>query len=261
MSVVRIPEFILGVILTGLLLTGCSVFSPSVEAASNERVNECVILLHGLWRSNDSMQNMETALHQAGYVAINVDYSSMAAEIPELAEALIPRAVAQCQTQGSDRIHFVAHSMGGILLRYYLGHQKIAGLGRVVMLSPPNKGSEVVDALGGFPGFNSLAGPSGRQLGTGAGDLPASLGPANFELGIITGDRSVNPVFSILLPGDDDGSVTVESAKLEGMADFLVVPHSHSFIMQRDVTITQTVYFLRNGEFDHSDKSAAPTTE
>ena len=141
--------------------------------------------------------------------------------------------------------------MGGILLRYYLTQEEIPELGRVVMFNPPNKGSEVVDNLRDYWFFKWHDGPAGQQLGTGPDSLPKNLGPVTFPLGIITGN---NPAFydfwaSEMIPGPDDGKVSVESAKIKGMTDFLVLPISHTFIMDDEVVISQTLHFLEHGTF------------
>jgi hypothetical protein len=117
------------------------------------------------------------------------------------------------------------------------------------MLSPPNKGSEIVDTLGQSRLFKILHGPAGNQLGTNSGSLPMSLGPVNFELGIITGDRSINWINSLIIPGKDDGKVPIERARVEGMADFLVVHATHPFIMRNREVMEQCLTFLRNGKF------------
>jgi hypothetical protein len=193
---------------------------------------------------------MEKALKESGYRVVNDDYPSRKDSIQALAETTIPKALERCGDAG--KVSFVTHSMGGILVRYYLSSEDLPRLARVVMLSPPNKGSEVVDKLADIPGYELINGPAGQQLGTGTLDLPRSLGPATFELGIITGNSTVNPILSLLIPGADDGKVSIENAKLEGMADFLVVEHSHPFIMSADFVICQTVHFLRYGRFDRS---------
>ncbi len=198
------------------------------------------------------MDTLEEALLEAGYRVVNDDYPSRHMSIEQLAAAAIPKALERC---GSDeRVHFVTHSLGGILVRYYLSTAEIPNLGRIVMLSPPNQGSEVVDKLADVPGFDLINGPAGRQLGTDAESLPRRLGPANFDVGIITGDSTFNPILSMLIPGEDDGKVSIENAKLEGMADFLVVPHSHPFIMSADVVICQALHYLRHGRFDRSKR-------
>ena len=212
--------------------------------------DECVILLHGLARTGRSMAAMGSALAAAGYRVVNQDYPSREQPIEQLASVAIEPAVADCNTDKStDQIHFVTHSMGGILVRYYLAANQIDNLGRVVMLSPPNQGSETIDKLADMPGFYWLNGPAGQQLGTGDQSVPNSLGPAQFQLGVITGDRSINLILSALIPGPDDGKVAIERAKLEGMADFLVVHHSHPFIMKKPRVIEQTLHFLRKGRF------------
>ncbi len=168
----------------------------------------------------------------------------------------ISKAVAQCESNGATRIDFVTHSLGGILVRSYLAHHPIENLGRVVMLGPPNQGSEVVDKLGGWPLFKWINGVAGNELGTGSSSGPNRLGPANFPVGIIAGDRSVNWINSLLIPGPDDGKVSVQRAKLAGMSDFIVIHATHPLIMRNREAIRQTILFLRTGHFDHG---AAPS--
>lgn len=212
--------------------------------------NECVVLLHGLARSSSSFTKMEKALVTEGYTVVNVDYPSRHHAIEPLANQYVGNAIKQCHSKHLKRIHFVTHSMGGILIRYYLANHQLNTLGRVVMLSPPNKGSEVVDKLGDFPGFYALNGPAGQQLGTSKESLPNRLKPIDYPVGIITGNRSINLILSTLIPGDDDGKVSIQNAKLAGMTDFLVVPHTHPMIMRSDEVIRQTMHFLQHTVFD-----------
>ncbi len=218
----------------------------------SDHSDECVILLHGLVRSNSSMEKIEEKLKAEGYQTVNHDYPSTDFTIADLAMNEIPKAIEECNQCQPKKIHFVTHSLGGILIRYFLEHNEVEDLGRVVMLSPPNQGSEAVDELSNMPGFDLFNGPAGDELGTDENSVPVSLGAADFEVGIITGNESVNLILSQLIPGEDDGKVSVANAKLEGMTDFLVVPHSHTFIMKSDAVIEQILCFLKNGSFDHT---------
>ena len=123
---------------------------------------------------------------------------------------------------------------------------------RVVMLSPPNQGSEVVDALGNWPLFKAIAGPAGQELGTGLTSVPNSLGPVDFEVGVVAGNASVNPVFSRLVPRPNDGPVAVERTRVNGMTDFIIVRASHLFIMRNAEAIHQALQFVLHGRFDHA---------
>jgi hypothetical protein len=143
----------------------------------------------------------------------------------------------------------VTHSPGGIVVRHYLAGSRPANLGRVVMLSRPNGGSKIVDLLKQVPFVRDHLGPSRGRMGTDAGSIPARLGPVDYEVGVIAGGRSVNPLFSWLLPGDDDGVVAVARMKVDGMRDLVVVPRGHTFIMNGCDTIEQTAAFLRDGAF------------
>jgi pimeloyl-ACP methyl ester carboxylesterase len=211
---------------------------------------DCVVLLHGLARTSSSMDPMRDALVDDGFAVVNVDYPSRDRTIEELASFAVNSGISACrETDGLKNIHFVTHSLGGILVRQYLAGNEIPELGRVVMLGPPNQGSAAVDKLGHLPGFGWVNGPAGRQLGTGENSVPLALGPADFDLGIIAGKRSIDPVTSAVLNNPDDGRVTVEETKLDGMADFVVVDHSHAFMMRMTLPIQLTIRFLRTGSF------------
>ncbi len=212
---------------------------------------ECVILLHGLARSATSMSSIEKALTKANYKVVNQGYDSRSDNIQTLSMAAVPKAIEACDS--SSPINFVTHSMGGILVRYYLLQHNIANLGRVVMLGPPNKGSQVVDKMRHVLGFEFINGPAGMQLGTGKMSMPNVIGAAHFDLGIIAGTRSINPILSTQLPNPDDGKVSVENTKLDGMDDHISLPVTHTFMMRNKAVIKQVVHFLQSGKFEHQE--------
>ena len=144
--------------------------------------------------------------------------------------------------------------MGGIVLRTYLQTHTLPNLGRVVMLAPPNQGSEVVDKLGWFPPFAWFNGPAGLQLGTNPESLPNRLPPPSFELGVIAGDRTINPLLSVLIPGKDDGKVSQARVQTTGMKDFIILHVTHTFMMRNSHVIAQTMHFLKTGLFQKSEK-------
>lgn len=228
---------------------------PEVRADGNSigdvNADECVILLHGLGRTAYSFRPMTSALHGAGYRVVNLDYPSREHRVEVLAESVIPEGLAQCKRLNTDRVHFVTHSLGGLLVRAYLQEHRPDNLGRVVMLSPPNQGSEVADLLVDWPPYQWLNGPAGQQLITGEGGIAWSLGPVDYPVGIITGNRYsfIDAWTADVFDGPHDGKVSVSRAAVDGMSDFLVVPYAHPFILKREEVIVNTVRFLQHGNF------------
>ena len=209
---------------------------------------DCVVLLHGLARTAGSMKPIGSALEKSGYHVVNLGYPSRKKKIEELAALAVNMGVEACPAD-APQVHFVTHSLGGILVRYFLEKNELPRLGRVVMIAPPNKGSQVVDMLRDIPGYELFNGPAGVQLGTDENSIPSTLGPVAFPLGVIAGTRTFNPILSLSLPNPDDGKVSVENTKIEGMIDFIEVPHTHTFIMRAETVIEQVEYFLKNGSF------------
>jgi triacylglycerol lipase len=201
------------------------------------------------------MEDMASALKDAGYTVWNIHYPSRSNTIEVLSDPI--RSSISSNSATADKLHFVTHSMGGILMRYMHSANAFTNLGRVVMLSPPNQGSEVVDKLGHLNTFRWINGPAGDQLGTSDTNILSSLPVVDFDLGILTGDRSINLVLSMLIPGDDDGKVSTDSAKCLGMKEFRVIHATHPFIMKNTDAIRFTLNFLEEGTFEEKaqDKS------
>jgi triacylglycerol lipase len=219
-----------------------------------------VVLLHGLARSASSMHDMALALEGAGYRVCNVDYPSREHSIAELSSQFVAPSIARCAPNAAEPVNFVTHSLGGIIVRELAKAGSVQTFGRVVMLGPPNHGSEVVDTIGDWRIFGAINGPAGGELGTSEDSVPQQLGPATFEVGIVAGNRSINWINSLaMIPGADDGKVSIESSKLEGMQDFVIVRTSHPFLMKDPDVIEQTLRFLTSGCFAH-DEDGSPVT-
>jgi triacylglycerol lipase len=214
-----------------------------------ETKKKYVIMLHGLGRTRRSMSKLAGALEKHGYTVINHSYPSTKDTIENLAPAVIDRSLRECDGDGDGEVNFVTHSMGAIILRYYLVHYALPRLGRVVMLAPPNKGSAIVDRLHSMPALGWVNCPALYQLKADVTSLPNTLGKANFDLGVIAGNQSIDPVLSLFLEKPHEGKVSVASTMLEGMSDHIVLPTTHPFIMRNNAVIEQTAYFLKNGRF------------
>ncbi len=234
-----IAHFVFCLWLGWLAVSGASVHAAEAES---------VVLLHGIARSSASMEKIENALVKEGYRVLNVDYPSTDLSLAELVQTIQPQIDAF--NANRDRpLHFVTYSMGGLVARGLIRQHRPKNLGRVVMLSPPNRGSEMADFLKDNFLYKKFYGPAGQQLGTDQDDLRSFLGGVDFELGVIAGDRSIDPFGSYLIPGSDDGKVSIERTKLDGMKDHIVLHATHTFIMKNDAAIAQILNFLKQGEF------------
>ncbi len=209
---------------------------------------ESVVLLHGLVRSSKAMNKMAKELRADGYIVINHDYPSTSAVIEKLTEQVFYSL--EPQIKDAEIVHFVTHSMGGIILRQYLENHELPNLGRVVMLAPPSRGSEVPDKLGNIFLYQWINGPAGNQLGTGTNSLVHQLKTPEFELGIIAGDRTINPFLSMLIPGPDDGKVSLARVKPRIYTDYVQLHVTHPCMVWNDEVIEQTKHFLKHGSFN-----------
>ena len=212
-----------------------------------EEQRESVVLVHGLGRTEQSFVVMAQRLRWAEFDVTAVGYDSRSAPLEEHA-ALLADAVANC-CRDAPKVHFVGHSMGGIVIRRYLADSPPATLGRVVLLAPPSQGSELAERLRDYPVAAELLGPAGSSLGTGSDDLPASLPPPAYEIGIVAGNRSINPVGSAVIPGADDGAVALDRVGVSG-APIVILPRSHTFIMNSRHAADAVIRFLRTGAFE-----------
>ncbi len=205
-----------------------------------------VLLVHGFLGSSSDLQELEARFQQEGFQTHNVDYNTVTNSIREMGDDVIGRGLAQFKN--AENVNIVTHSMGGIVFRAYSETHDTSQIRRVVMLAPPNGGSEVAAELSQYSAYRNFFGPAGTELAS-INLQPRKIG--NYDLGIIAGTSSVNPIFSPLLPGPDDGYVALSSTPLDGMNDFITIPSSHGLITSNESAIEQSVHFIINGQFDH----------
>jgi len=208
-----------------------------------------VVLLHGISRTALSFRKMQLALERAGFATLNLDYASRRKPLEGLAEDIDP-AIQHFVDRVDGSIHFVCHSMGGLLARVYIARHRPKHLGRVVMLGTPNSGSEIADRLKNIGVYRAFFGPAGQQLGTQRdAAIEALFPPVDYPVGIIAGNRSIDPVAGTILPKPHDGRVSVEKTMINGMADHVVVGTAHPWLVRNSVAVAQTLAFLQDGAF------------
>lgn len=221
--------------------------APLSVAAAEER--ECVVLLHGVGMGGWTMAPLARALEAAGYRTVNLTYPSRTLELERIAGEWLPARLREAGADRAPRVHFVAHSMGSLVTRLYLRDHRPVHLGRVVMLGPPNHGSVAADRAQRNGILRWLVGVNLPRLGTGPAGVASRLPPVDYEVGVIAGTERLNPLFAADLTGEHDGVVTITSARVEGMRDFLIVPHSHTGMLWRAAVQAQVVAFVRDGRF------------
>ena len=212
---------------------------------------EKVVLVHGLGRTERAMLLLEGSLTEAGFDVYSLHHDSRE-DAPEALLAAVARQIDACCSGGSGAVHYVGHSLGGLLIRDYLSGGTPANLGRVVLLGSPNSGSELADAERHghlTSAWLARAGPAARLLNTGPDGYPARLPPPDYPVGVIAGTRD-NALSNAWLPVPNDGLVSVASARLEGMTDFVSYPVAHWDLRNDAEVASQVIAFLERGAFD-----------
>lgn len=219
-------------------------------------LTEHVVLLHGIGETPWQMALIESALKTAGFGVTNLRYPSTEAGTAELADRFVRPLFDRFAD--APKLHFVTHSLGGIMMRYLLQDVVPANLGRVVMLAPGHHGSQILELYRRTRLFKEVYGPAGQEIGMGDHCFSCFLDDrADYELGIIAGTVSGDPLANLVLPWPHDGRLSVETTRLDGMADHTLVPATHDHLTYHPLAIFQTLQFLKSGRFFRLTESSA----
>lgn len=208
-----------------------------------------VIIIHGIFRTHRSMRKLANYLEDNGYEVLNLGYPSTKHSIEVVADVIHPRIAAFAESI-PDKVHFVGYSMGGLVIRAYLHRYKPQNLGRVVMIGTPNQGSEIADFLQNRKLYRMLYGPAGQQLITDQSSFAHHFGTVDYEVGVIAGNRPVDLISSRIIGKANDGKVSIDSTKLTGMKDHVIVRSSHTFFPSNRQMLQQTLAFLQHEKFN-----------
>ncbi|MCA8991539.1 MAG: alpha/beta fold hydrolase [Planctomycetaceae bacterium] len=206
---------------------------------------EVVIYVHGIIRSSKSISSLITSLEESNYTVVGFDYPSTQVTMVDSA-AYLKQVIDSLE--GVEKIHFVCHSMGGLIVRTYLQqYEPDTRIGRMVMLGVPNLGAKMADIMKDNILYQFIYGPAGQELVENPEGYIAKLPTPQFEFAVIAGARGTNDGWNPLIPGDDDGTVSVDATRLPGAVDFMTVPAIHSFMMSNEQAQAATVNFLKHG--------------
>jgi pimeloyl-ACP methyl ester carboxylesterase len=224
--------------------------APS-PAAGKEAPRKVIVLVHGFMDTRFHLYFMEKELIADGYVVINKTYPSASMSIEECADYLA--GVIQRGTEdikGPYELDFITHSMGGLVARCYLSRHRPPQAKRLVMIATPNRGVTKAELAARLPLADRVLGPALMEMAQGKDYLCGLCGGAPaIEFAVIAGGKGDGKGYSILIPGDDDGTVAVRSAYLPGAADFLLLDHIHNLICYYDDTIRNARAFIEEGAF------------
>ncbi len=252
---------LVSILVGALTLSSCTSNLRIPQFADDDNSNSCVVLVHGLWRSGFAMRSIASHLSDQGFKTVTIDYPSTSYEIPNLAKGYLAKGVESCRNQGAEKVHIVSHSMGGILARYYLQDNALPKGSYVVMLSPPNQGSELSEIFGDTWWYQWMVGPAGVSLTKSDHGIIEKLQPVDATIGVIAAFRNWSLWPSAWLPAPNDGTVSVASMKLEEMNDFVLIEAGHAMMRFNQEVLEQITYFLNFGKFYRTESELLSLTE
>jgi len=239
------PTFLKSLMLLVVFVSACVCAKPNIAISPDGEI-DVVYLLHGLGRSTFSMRVLASRLEDSGFFVYNIGYPSINKTPEEILEN-ISQQIDASLPKTNQTVHFVGHSLGGLLIRAYLEKTNVRNLGNVVLMGTPNKGTTLVDNYRDS-WWMQMLGPAALALSTDENSFPNSIGKPYYPVGIIAGVYGKNDNEDIL-PGEDDGLVPLKSTKIDGMTDFIAIETSHYMMRYNQEVADQTIMFLRHGRF------------
>ena len=239
-----------------LLIILYLVLISQVNCSSNryikeEGAEELVVLIHGIRDKPYIMWKLEQGLSKSGYSIMNLHYPSVKADMDSIVSLVHSRLAPRLQDY--QKINFVTHSLGGIVMRAYLHKHKQSNFQRLVMIAPPNKGAIMAERFEDFFIYKWIYGQTGQKLGKDSTDYWQQIPPPSIDFGIIAGGLGNDKGFNPLIPGDDDGTVGVAETKIAGAQDFIVIPGLHTSLLWQNRTLEQVLYFLEYNHFKNQE--------
>jgi pimeloyl-ACP methyl ester carboxylesterase len=199
------------------------------------------------------MRPIEEALRKDGYRVVNFGYRSRSETIGDIADSLAGRIQGLMEEEPVAGISFVTHSMGSIVVRYCLAHYREIPVKRFIMIAPPNRGSVMASYLKRWLPYRLIFGRAVEELARTSDSLVSRLPEPRGQFGVIAGGTGASTGINPFIPGDDDGTVSVEETRLSGMSDFIQVRGQHSTLLFQRRVMANVLSFLQDGRFLHDN--------
>lgn len=223
----------------------------------DKKEKDIVVTFHGIYGREKQLRFINESLAKNGYSVVNIQYPTVDDRIEEMVDKyiapVIENQIEKLNKINAERkyrnlpelkINFVVHSMGSVLLRYYLENNKLKNLGKVVLISPPSHGSHLSDNIIADI-FKFYVGPAVAELKTNKKSFVNQLENPIYPCYVLIGNKSINPINSFIIKGKDDGMVPIETARLDGASFKIIKNTTHTTILKSQETVDEILEFLK----------------